>query len=177
MTVIAGVMALAPSTAYARAQPSGTRGLDYLGAPGQPSAGAASASSAYQCRLPVANRVGAWLCSSPQNGLAPRPSWAPRPSINPFTTTGFCASNGCYYRYSDFTADFDSYAGWWGSGSTILGDSATYVYWTLTGRQTVSKPATNAKSVPTTNVNFSGNLLNAAPGVVGSSVAGRTRSI
>jgi len=36
--------------------------------------------------------------------------------MNPFTTTGFCASDGCYYRYSDFTADFDSYTGFWAPG-------------------------------------------------------------
>ena len=114
--VIACLMTLAPEAASARGQAHNVRGLDYSGAPGQLSSGARSAKSADQCRLSVAKRVGPWMCSTPQNGLSPRPSWAPRPSMNPFTTTGFCASDGCYYRYSDFTADFDSYTGFWAPG-------------------------------------------------------------
>lgn len=87
-------------------------------------------------------------------------------------TSSFCASNGCYYRYSDFLADFQSYIGIWGYGTKTLGSETTYVEWTLTGAQTVSKPAQYENSVATTNVIFSGNLLNAAPGVIGSNVSG-----
>jgi len=173
--LIAGVVpslgVVPAAAAHAATHTSSVRPHDYAADMSDPGSAGAKAAQAAQCALPVSRRLGAWVCVKPGNGVAPTPSRAVRERAAP-ATTSYCGSNGCYYRYGDYLADFDSYLGYWGFSGRTLGFETTYVQWTLTGATTVSKPVQYKNSVPTTNVIFVGDLLNTAPGANGSSVAG-----
>ena len=141
-------------------------------------AAASSATPAYlsaasagedQCTKPVAERVGNWVCYTTATG-AVQP--ARSATVTP-AATGFCNSSGCYERYDDFHADFDSYDATFGYGTKVLGSEHHYVDWQITGAQIVAKPAQMYTSISTTSLIYTGDLLNAAPGATGSSISGK----
>jgi hypothetical protein len=162
-----GLLVLGPSAHASQASAAmHDRYRDYL-APA--TSKAKSADTAHdQCSVPPESRVGAWLCTQ----APPTATHEKAGGVVPLATTDYCGSNGCYYRYDDFHADFQSYIGFWGYGSKTLGSQTTYVNWQLTGAQTVSKPAQYQNSVATTTVVFSGDLLNSAPKANGSEISG-----
>lgn len=120
----------------------------------------ATSSVADQCGRPVSARVGNWYCAEPaRGGQQAQPP-------------GFCNSSGCYRRLNDFRADFQSSPGVWGFGGRVLGRQEHYVTWQLTGARMTARPVYYRNSVDTIDVVFSGDLLNAAPGVIGGPVGG-----
>jgi len=118
-------------------------------------------SGSEQCGTPMANRVGRWLC--PANPT-------PAKKFGP-TATGYCDSWACRERYDDFNADVSA-SGSWGWGDQLLGTVEVYAEFQLAGAQTWSKPVSYTNTAYTTNVIFTGDLLNSAPGVDGSEVEG-----
>lgn len=114
-----------------------------------------------QCGRPVAERVGNWYCARPAVAL-----------VAAVQQPGHCTVSGCYRRYNDFRADFQSTSGVWGYGDTTLGNTDLYVAWQLTGAQIQARPVRYRNTTTTTEVVFSGSLLNAAPGKDGSEIAG-----
>lgn len=62
--------------------------------------------------------------------------------------------------------------GSWGYGPTTLGVESHSITWQLTGAESRAQPVSYFNSVPTTDVIFSGDLFNAAPGVEGDPVGG-----
>ncbi len=121
-----------------------------------------------QCSQPVSARVGNWWCADAASGSAAKPS----ASAAPNSTEGFCNLEGCYDVYDSFHADFQSSNGTWGYGPQVIGNESEYVNWQLIGAQTRANPIRYTNSVPTTNVIFSGDQLNAAPGAEGDPVGG-----
>jgi hypothetical protein len=121
----------------------------------------AGSSGSEQCGTPLAQRVGRWLClDTPASAKKFGPAG-----------TGFCDGWACRYRYDDFEADVEV-AGNWGWGDQQLGTMQGYADFQLAGAQTTSKPVQYTNTAYTTEVVFSGNLLNAAPGVAGDPVDG-----
>lgn len=122
-----------------------------------------------QCNQPVSERVGNWWCPT-AGGSAPTQAHATPALTTP--TGGFCNSSGCYHQYDDFKVDFESSNGSWGYGPTTLGVESHSITWQLTGAESRAQPVSYFNSVPTTDVIFSGDLFNAAPGVEGDPVGG-----
>ena len=119
-----------------------------------------------QCGSELSKRIGNWVCPAPA-------STAPKAAAG----TGYCEVSGyaCRYRYDDFSADVGA-SGYWGWNGTMLGKVDVYASFQLAGAQTWSKPVSYTNSAATTNVIFTGDLINAAPGAQGSQVAGRSVS-
>jgi hypothetical protein len=122
----------------------------------RPSDGAAG-----QCERPLSERTGNWFC--------PEPAAAVR-AVGSADPTGYCNVSGCYRRYNDFRADFRSAPGAWGYGPTKLGEQQHEVVWQIVGARMTARPVYYENSVGTVAVQFSGNLLNAAPGRLGDPV-------
>jgi hypothetical protein len=132
---------------------------------GVATASAGEPGSADQCERPVSARVGNWYCPDP----APTMTGA----IRGFATVGapgYCNSSGCYKRYDDFRADFTSNRGAWGFGPKLLGHEDHEVVWQLAGAEMRARPVFYRNSVATTDVIFTGNLVNAAPGRTGDEI-------
>lgn len=161
--------ALAASTA-AQAPTSGTAYRDYLATP----AGAASSVTvetvgAAECGKQISARQGNWACFETAGKVA---SAAPPGASAAAAATSYCNNGGCYQRYDDFHADYQSTQLTWGYGSQPLGIESHYVNIQLTGASSQAKAVTYRNSTATSNVFFTGDLINAAPGAVGSSVSG-----
>jgi hypothetical protein len=93
-------------------------------------------------------------------------------SAVPATAGGFCNVSGCYYKYDDFHSDFQSSNGFFGVAGQTLGTVSFYVDWQITGASTVSRPVRWSTTSATVGVLWSGDLINAAKGVVGTQVPG-----
>lgn len=134
---------------------------DYLHAPSGASIGA---SGSDQCGVDISMRVGNWVCFAPTKTEISR-----RASTN--DTTNWCNEWDCRYRYDDFAADLDA-AGIYGFGGEWLGRVDVYAFFQLAGAQTWSQDVYYRNSRDSKEVVFVGDLLNAAPGVVGGRVDG-----
>jgi hypothetical protein len=77
-----------------------------------------------QCTTPLSQRSGAWACvtgSSPLGNVTAATPGAPS-AADTAGLTGYCRSfSGCWWRYDDFHADFQSSQFSYGFGSTNLG--------------------------------------------------------
>lgn len=120
-------------------------------------------SGSEQCGTALSERVGQWVCPVEPSALRNRPGVS--------AATGSCDAWACRQRYDDFNADASA-AGYWGWGGNTLGRVDVYAEYQLAGAQTWSKPVTYTNSAATTNVVFTGDLLNSAPGAEGSQVEG-----
>jgi hypothetical protein len=118
-----------------------------------------------QCDRPLSARTGNWFCPVPGPDVVGAVRGLAAPQV-----PGYCNSSGCYKRYDDFRADFESTRGAWGYGPRLLGYEEHGVTWQLTGARTTAKPVFYRNSVDTVDVTFSGDLLNAAPGRPGDPV-------
>lgn len=122
------------------------------------------ASGMEQCALPLAERRGRWLCPDEKTLTSPIKATAP--------AEGYCEAWACRNRYDDFFADM-SVHGIWGWNGTMLGQMDGYADIQLTGAQSWSKPVRYVNTRDTHDVIFTGDLLNAAPGVEGDQIEGK----
>jgi hypothetical protein len=124
-----------------------------------------------QCALPLADRVGPSACFTDETtdatpttaGITAVPDSYPGGGGGSSYTSN-CNRLGCYIRYNDFQASFSGEIGF-AYGSTLLGVVDIYVYWTLQGKQSWSKPVTMSIHTSQTIVqaHMIGDLLNGAP--------------
>lgn len=114
------------------------------------------------CARPVAERVGNWVCAEQ----------SPVMLVAAVQQPGFCNSSGCYTRRDDFRVTYESIKASWGYGDKVLGTHEHQVTWQLQGGQMHASPVRYRNSIATIEVVFSGQLLNTAPGAMGSPVDG-----
>jgi hypothetical protein len=125
LTLVLGISLLSPATAYARPAPV--------------HANAHSGASADQCTLPLSQRVGAWWCLNSVGGAdTASTSRMVTPKVLPGPDPGgWCYLNatasGCYYPSNNNTTMKASATGFYGYGSTFLGDVTYTVQWQLNG--------------------------------------------
>ena len=164
--------AFAASTA-ATPSPAPTAGTAYRDYLATPTSGANSATvetvGAAECGKQISARQGNWACFETAGKTA---SSAPSGASAAAAATSYCTNGGCYQRYDDFHADYQSTQLTWGYGSQPLGIESHYVNIQLTGASAQAKAVTYRNSSATSNVFFTGDLINAAPGAVGTSVSG-----
>lgn len=139
---------------YANYDLTGTD-ADTSGGKSEPLTATTSADPDPQCALPVADRVGAWVCPDPDT-----------PSDGGGTTYILppCALTfSCWARTGDSTAEWTGtvYYGW---GVKTLGSVSPSIKWRLNGGRTYSQPSWRATG-HTRNMIFSASLFNGAPGV------------
>lgn len=111
-----------------------------------------------QCTKPVRERVANWFCVTDLEGKARGPETAAERRAEPgagtresdkdsqtgdFTTAAvseYCLTAGCWYRNSSVSASFNFRRGYFGYGSTTLGEVDAYADITMTGAASRSKP-------------------------------------
>lgn len=133
---------------------------DYLSA--SHSTQAAGSGGSDQCGKATSQRVGNWVCPAAPSASTPMKA----------AYTNYCDPIICWYKYDQKSADVGG-SDYWGYGGTQLGNVDVYAGFQLQGAQTVSYPVQYRNSGDTTNVVFTGDLLNAAPGVEGTQVSGK----
>jgi hypothetical protein len=132
--------------------------------------------------------VGNWACDdtvptggtdSFQTGAVTMDSTRPpldRSGATPLAVSGTCEfTGGCWKRYDDYRADWSGTVAY-GYGKDRLGTATGYVFWQLTGSQSVSKPVQFKATGETQHQGFSATLYNGAPGIPhgGSPIRGTT---
>jgi hypothetical protein len=166
-----------PAQAGPADTPASSAYQDYLTGSGAGLAIGASGSG--QCGKAKALRIGRWICPAPKPAgtdaetaaAALRASARTAAADDP---TIWCNEWGCRYRYDDFAADLDV-GGIYGWGDTQLGQMSGYVFFQLSGALTRSDPIQYLNTRDTTNVVFTADLLNSAPGAEGTQVPGQLR--
>jgi hypothetical protein len=125
-----------------------------------------------QCATDVSQRSGAWACvTDTSTTAAATTASAPTAADTATSLTGWCRSfSGCWWRYDDFHADFQSSQFSYGFGSTRLGSGSMYVNWQLVGAKTTTGPAYVILSSSTTSVTGSVALMNGANNTTGGSL-------
>jgi hypothetical protein len=115
---------------------------------------------------PVSRQVGNWTCyANSKTARDPRLSGA-----IPAATTDYCNAEGCWYRYSNTSAQFAQTGLYYFYGTTQLGEMFMNITWTLSGTkesETATVDVNHAVIFP----QWDGVLLNGARNVVGSDIA------
>lgn len=121
------------------------------------------------CSLPVDQRSSAWACFEGGGPVGSVSTDTPGAAVGagpdgeiPAHTTGYCHHAGCWYRYSDFHADYQSYEFSYGYGGDELGTGKMYVNWKLVGPKETLDPLSAELSTSTTRVIASAALMNGA---------------
>ena len=133
----------ATRTAAAGARHAGGHGpADYVAASARSATVVTSGED--QCSLPVADRTGAWVCADTadsENGTSKTTSTPPqRVGVTAATTPGGnCNSNGACWTVVDAYHARNSVGGWFGWGSTVLGNVAYSQTHSLNGSQFITK--------------------------------------
>lgn len=122
-----------------------------------------------QCPLPLASRVGAWVCGSLNAGV---PLTLPEPSPQLFSNTGtFCSYiglGGCWTVHDDFRASYEVTV-FFGRENETFGSGDVLIEWQLEGPYTnISRARMISNSTKVMDrVTFRGMLFNGAVGVAG----------
>lgn len=112
-----------------------------------------AATGAEQCSVPVAIRVGAWICLEPKTRAITAVPLPPPPK-----GSTHCNSFVCWTRISSAQSEFDG-GGPYGFGNTTLGRVQVYAKITMNGAQSVSSPVRFTSTRGVRNLTIEGDRL------------------
>lgn len=123
---------------------------------------AQAAAQASQCAHPLAQRVGAWVCGDITPAKASAIQTQARADLSKAApgalTSGTCNASGCWNTYNSYSSDFSG-SGWYGYGSTSLGNINWYFDATYTGFAELSKPVWFRSTRGVSSLVFTGDRL------------------